>query len=141
MSNRILVSRMNAIPSVGDGTSSEFEPDPVDGTAQDFGDVEILTTSAAKVIAINNPGSENLIFTTCELSGTDIGDFSLSGCPASILPGGSAQLSLSCQPLSAGSKSASLDIVTNDPGAGTASYALLCNAIHPEDIFSDDFEL
>lgn len=122
------------------GTAPDFDPDPVNGTDLDFGDIEISTISVVNQVELNNTGNEMLLVTTCELSGSDVGEFQLGGCPASVPAGGAVVLNVNCAPTSYGDKTASVDVVTNDPVGGSASYNVLCRGVLPDDMFDSSFE-
>ena len=76
----------------------------------------IVGASSTQAATISNPGSANLIVTQATLSGAG---FSITGLalPLTVRPGGSATFAMAFTPVSAGSLSGTLALVSNAPGS------------------------
>ena len=87
-------------------------------TPYNFGNVDIGSTSAPKTFTISNTGDADLVIGTITLTGTNASEFSIqnNNCSnQSIALLGSCSLQVVFSPTSAGSKTASLRIPSNDP--------------------------
>jgi alpha-tubulin suppressor-like RCC1 family protein len=90
-------------------------------------------SAATKTVTISNSGTAPLVVSNAWLSGTDAGSFAVapgtcSSTQPTIAPGGSCQLNVIFQPLTAGSKSASLAIISNASNLLTVTVALTGSA-------------
>jgi len=87
------------------------------GSGRDLGNIDVASgPSAAKVIAINNPGTQDLVLGTPTLSGPDAAHFSLNtaGFTATVAAGGTTQFSISFDPTNVGLKDAQVELTHND---------------------------
>jgi hypothetical protein len=108
---------------------------PVAGSVIDLGSANIGSAAPDASLNLLSQGSLRLEICSCALSGPGAADFNVSGCPALIEPGNTLALALSCTPGSAGLRSATLTVVTNDSDLGTDfNYPLQCNGIDPNAI-------
>jgi hypothetical protein len=98
-------------------------PDISVATSLAFGSVTV-DTSSTKTLTISNVGTATLSITNITKSGTDAAQFSVGTYPGTIAAGSSAGVSVTFSPTSAGSKSATLTIASNDPVDPTVSVTL-----------------
>ena len=79
------------------------------------------TPSAPQVVTVTNIGAGPLTVTGLDFTGTNPGDYYVSGstCSAPIASGSSCQVSLRFAPLATGTRAASLRISSNDPAGPT----------------------
>ncbi|MDX2418582.1 MAG: S8 family serine peptidase [Xanthomonadales bacterium] len=119
----------------------EFSSTPVPGSTLALGNIIINTTSNPAVLSVENPGTADLTL-ACSIAGPDANQFSLVACPTPVAAAGSTAVSITCEPLSIGTKQASLNISTNDADEDELSYSLTCTGIEPppNNIFRDSFE-
>lgn len=90
----------------------------------DFGGVP-LGTDADRSLTIQNQGSRTLSITSSALGGNDAGDFSVqSTLPLDVPAGGSVELMLRFTPSAAGSRTATVDLTTNDPATAMVTIDL-----------------
>ena len=108
----------------------EFGSSPPAGSLLNFGDQLSGELSDPTLISIDNTGASNLTV-SCALSGDDPTSFRINTCPAVLLPLTGQDLSLGCEPVSAGLKQALLTLTTNDSDEGTVTYDLRCNGVDP----------
>lgn len=109
----------------GTGGDPEFDSDPSANTTLPFGDVPVLSKSAAMMVEVDNLGTDDLTL-SCALSGSDAGEYDVTACSTPVAPAGSTQISVVCEPTSVGLKNASLDVTTNDSDEPLVSYPLTC---------------
>ena len=105
------------------GTATTAPPQiNVSSTSLNLGSATVGTT-AQGTLTITNVGGANLIISLISLSG---GPFGVSGIatPGTIAPGGSATLSVSFSPTTAGSGSGGITIAGNDPQTPTTTITL-----------------
>lgn len=120
----------------------EYSSTPPPGTTLAFGNVIIATGSSPQVVDVENLGAVDLTL-SCDVTGPNAGQFDIAACPSPVVPAGAAEISVTCDPTSIGSKQATLEVSTNDADEGEVSYTLTCNGIEPPDegvVFSDGFE-
>ncbi len=120
----------------------EFGSSPVAGSTLNFGSQLIAELSDPLTISIDNTGAADLSV-SCALSGDNPTSFRINACPAVVLPLTGQDLSLGCEPVSAGLNQAILTLTTNDADEGSVTYDLQCNGVEPVDpgmIFNDGFE-
>jgi Abnormal spindle-like microcephaly-assoc'd, ASPM-SPD-2-Hydin/IPT/TIG domain len=97
-----------------------------------FGSATVGTSTGAKTVTITDTGADSLTIGTAAITGADIHDFLLSdGCSARTLATGqTCTLGVSFAPLGLGTRSATLELPSNDPnspvrisleGTGTSS--------------------
>jgi hypothetical protein len=95
-----------------------------------FADQIIGTSSAAQSITLTNSGTAALVISAITPSGTNVGDFSLSGnCVTTLNPAQSCSLVAVFQPATLGAKSALLSIASNANNTPNATLALSGNAV------------
>ncbi len=76
----------------------------------------INSISSPQVVTLSNTGQGPLNITSITLGGTNPGQFTQSNnCGTTLAPSASCQISVSFSPITAGSKTAMLTIVSNDP--------------------------
>lgn len=120
----------------------EFASSPAADSLLNFGDQLIAELSDSLQISIDNTGAADLTV-SCALSGDDPTSFKINTCPAVVLPLTGSDLSLGCEPVSAGLKQALLTLTTNDADEGSVTYDLQCKGVEPIDpglIFKGGFE-
>lgn len=110
-----------------------FASTPASGSALFAGSANIGSAAPGTTLAVQNQGSLRLDICSCTISGPAAGDFSVQTCPNSVATGAPAlSLSLGCTPSAAGTRNATLTLVTNDSTRGTDfSYPLQCNGVDP----------
>lgn len=104
-------------------------PSPV-GKGIDFGKVPVAETSGPETLTITNKGAQALEIEAASLTGPDAAEFEIvaDGCSGETLAFGAAcSLKISVTPASAGSLSASLQLVDNAP-TSPQSFALSAKA-------------
>ena len=124
------------------GNEPEYSSTPPPGATLAFGNVVIATGSSPQVVDVENPGGVDLTL-SCSITGANADQFDIAACPSPVVPAGATEISVTCDPMSVGSKQATLEVSTNDADEGEVSYTLTCNGIEPSDegvIFSDGFE-
>ena len=119
----------------------EFDSAPNPGTELAFGNVEVGASSTPETVEVTNLGGANLEL-ICSLSGANSDQFDISACPTPVGTINPENVTVTCQPTSAGVKSASLDIATNDADEMNVSWPLLCTGLmlDEEIVFKDSFE-
>lgn len=112
-----LVGNGNSIPDGTTATSS------TNFTA--FGNA-INNLGKTRSFTIQNTGNENLTVSTITFSGTNAAEFSVSGIslPATIAPSGSSTFTVTFNPTSSGSKTATINIVNDDCDEGNYNFNL-----------------
>lgn len=116
-----------------------IETNPVSGASIDFGRVAVGSVTGPLNVQVHNPGNADLSL-NCSLDGSGAGSFSIESCPATVLPDATIEVSLVCQPGSAGTHEAALLLESNDPDEPQLSFALLCVGTAVP-LFSDGFEV
>jgi hypothetical protein len=102
----------------------------VSPNSYDFGDVTVKQSSAAATFTIQNNGTGNLKITKIKIIGTDARMFKIKGsCKKTISAGGNCQSTITFKPVSAGSKTATLLITSNDPDTPTLDILIGGNGI------------
>ena len=99
----------------------------------EFGN-RFVNQQLTRTVTVLNSGSSNLNVSTSEISGTDPGSFAIrdGGAPFSLAPGDSQIISVTFLPVTAGEKSASLNLTTNVPGMENVSIALSGKGVAPD---------
>lgn len=102
-------------------TASFGVPDvSVSPTYHDFGSVVVKQSSSPGTFTIQNNGTGNLMVTKVNITGTDAKMFKKKGgSKKTIGPGGTYAFTVTFKPTSAGIKSATLQIQSNDPDTPT----------------------
>jgi hypothetical protein len=127
---------VNAWPAVAGPTSSpSSESSPkspntssvpkisVTPTSINFGNLSTGTT-LQNTVAIQNNGKAALVISSITLSGNNPSDFKETNSCGTIHPGSSCTVTVTFAPTSAGKKSATLSIGSNDPRKSTANVKL-----------------
>jgi hypothetical protein len=100
----------------------------------DFGDV-VLPGSADKVLSVSNTGDVTLLLDHCTFTGPDSTSFSLvSALPLYVAPGYSTSITVRFSPASAGLKSATLHLGSNDPITPDRTISLSGNGLDLADV-------
>lgn len=113
---------LSATPSVdlamtGTGTEPAISvsPDPIDFAGQ-----RVFTSSAPRLVTISNTGTAPLTVTDIRLAAGDTGDFGLTtSLPMTIAPGSSGAFSVTFTPAAAGTRSSTIEIVSDAPTSPT----------------------
>lgn len=120
------------IPLIGTGTNSAQDI-LVKPLRIDFGNINKGDSSSDEIITIENEGGAHLSVSNIVITGNDADDFTIDleggpnpvqSTPATILPGEDATITVVFSPSSAGAKSASLEITSNDPDEETTIIIL-----------------
>jgi len=114
----------------GNGVSAPVPDIASSPTSHDYGDV-VVNTSSAQLFVISNVGSADLNVSSTSLAGTDAAQFSIdSGAAAFVLsPGDTHHVSVSFNPDALGAKSATLQLVSDDPDENPFDIPLTGNSI------------
>jgi len=95
--------------------------------SKNFGNVTVDSSSSPQTFTVSNDGTANLVIGTVTLTGTNANQFSKQNDLCSgqtIAPGSSKTLKVVFSPTSTGSKSATLNIPSNDPDQPTVTVSL-----------------
>ena len=111
-------------------TATTLSPVPVaslSASRVDFASVEVGVSSRDSAISLTNTGAANLDISSITITGPDAAQFSIVTVTGgnSLSPGGTKNIRLRFQPTSIGSKTAYLQIVTNDVSQGTPPGTLV----------------
>lgn len=124
------------------GLEPEFDSTPEPFSVIDLGPVYPGHSSDENTVIFENNGSANLTI-SCLKSGDQSADFTIDVCTTPIAPANSIEIQLVCTPSTAGAKTATLDVTTNDANEANLSYRLYCEGIDlptVDEIFKNDFE-
>jgi uncharacterized repeat protein (TIGR01451 family) len=136
------------IPTTSEGASTVTVPLSGTGSAVpvpdisvpfslDFGNVTV-GEGITNTVTISNNGTDNLLVTDIFITGTDAVEFSLDagdgtggtcGSAPTVAQGGSCNVIIGFNPASEGSKTAVLEIDSDDPDTATASVSLNGNGV------------
>lgn len=108
-------------PPVATFTPSSFcAPNP------DFGSHAVGTTTPMNITVSNTapPGGQSLTVSSPTITGPNFSEFSESPATLTVAPGASALMTVTFAPTTAGTKDATLTVVTNDPTKQTVSICL-----------------
>ena len=96
----------------------------------------VVGATASGTVVITNVGSEDLQVSATNLSGTDASQFAITqgGGTFTLAPSATRSLDVSFTPASLGSKTATLELTSNDPDEGTFNVALTGNGTTPANI-------
>jgi hypothetical protein len=108
----------------------EYSSTPTAGSTLAFGDQVVGVESSAMTVNVQNTGNANLTL-SCAISGTHASSFNQGACPTPISGGGSADVTVTCQPTAGGARVATLAVTTNDADEGEVTYNLSCNSLVP----------
>ena len=114
--------------AIADGDAT---PTPIDGT--DFGSVA-LAVGAPQTFVINNTGTAVLNISSIVVSGAQAGDFVVSGAPASVAAGASANFTLTFTPSALGVRNATVTINNDDADEAAYDFAVTGNGIGSPEI-------
>jgi len=107
---------------------------PVPSSTINFGST-VVNTAVTQTLEISETGNATLELASATISGTNAGDFSIispTTVPVTIADGGANVIAtLQCQPTAAGTRTAQLEIATNDPAKPSVSYDLECTGTIP----------
>jgi len=120
----------------------EFGSTPEPFAVIDFGSIYLGLGSTEEIVNVENSGSADMTM-SCTKTGTHAEDFTIDSCAPTVAPGNGTEISLFCAPSVAGTRTASLNVTTNDANETNLSYRLYCEgAALPtaDEIFKDDFE-
>jgi hypothetical protein len=112
------------------GAAPPPPPVPVEGISPGalpaFAITPLGFTSAPQVVTISNTGQADLTTGSPTFTGADPQDFSVSSstCTGTVAPGSNCQITLDFTPHGLGTRSASLQIATNDSADGPLTVAL-----------------
>lgn len=124
--------------SIPDGNST---PSAEDGTW--FGRVTV-GESLAHTFTIRNEGGPNLVLTgdpRVEVGGGEAGDYAVTSPPASPLaPGETTTFEITFAPATAGDRSATVSIASNDPDKSPYTFALEGSGVPPPVALDDQYE-
>ena len=88
-----------------------------------FGNQTVNTTSATQTITVTNTGTADLLVTSVTATGANAGDFNFtlnSPCVSPVAPSATCTVMVSFTPSAAGSRTATLQIASNDPASPLA---------------------
>ncbi|MCK6619796.1 MAG: choice-of-anchor D domain-containing protein, partial [Calditrichia bacterium] len=107
----------------------------VSPTSHNYGDV-LVGSSASQTFVVSNEGTADLVVSASTLTGANPGEFSITagGAPFTLAPGATQDVVVSFNPASAGVKSATLSIESNDPDENPFDVPLSGNGIGIPDI-------
>lgn len=110
----------------------------VDPDSWDYGVVNVGTTED-KIFVVSNTGCQVLEVSATTLVGTDPGQFSIFAgqAPFTVSPGGTHNVTVRFEPTTVGSKSAVLQVSSNDPDEGTVNVDLTGGVCGLQDIAVD----
>ena len=114
-------------PLTGKGVNPDIAVDP---TTKDFGNIAVNAT-ASQTFAISNTGTGDLVIAQggTSFTGTNANQFSIlsGGAPFTLAPSQSNNLVVQFQPTSGGTKTATLQITSNDPDESPFNVSLTGN--------------
>jgi hypothetical protein len=101
----------------------------VSPASNDFGSITVGSSSSPQTFTISNTGTADLDISSMSITGSDSGQFTLqTGTCTTLAPtislGGSCTVTVTFSPTSEGSKSATLQIASNDPDTATLNVSL-----------------
>lgn len=104
----------------GTGAIAGVAPAALDLGAENVGD-----TTAVKSVTVTNTGETALVVSAIVLSGTDAADFATTASlPLTVAPGASSAVGFTMTPSTAGARSATATLQTNDPLTPATAVAL-----------------
>jgi hypothetical protein len=113
------------------GMGVEIATTPQPATALNFGGVLYNSQSGVLNVQVSNSGNLPLSL-GCSLAGSNPDQFSITACQASVAAGMQVQVGVRCLPTSAGSKTASLQLSSNDSDESLLEFPLNCTGLSPE---------
>lgn len=113
------------------GLDVEIDTTPVAGTVLDFSAVLVNTQSPVQGIQVDNSGNLTSSL-SCNLSGDNPAQFSITACPANVPAAGQAMVSVVCSPTGAGIFAAMLEITSDDTDEGLLNFPLACSGATAE---------
>ncbi len=121
----------------GNGTGiADGDVTPSTGDHTDFGSQSVCSGTVVKTYTIQNTGSANLTLLTgsITLSGANAADFSVSGIslPATVAAGSSTTFTVTFNPSASGTRSATVNIASNDCDEAAYDFAVQGTGIDPE---------
>jgi hypothetical protein len=117
-----VVATATAAPSVTMGPSPPTLAVGAPGSLAFPGTQPLETVSAPQTLNLTNIGSVTLAISGLAFAGTDPGDFFVGsdGCLGPLAPGAGCSLTVNFAPQATGSRSATLQIASNDPNSPTS---------------------
>jgi pimeloyl-ACP methyl ester carboxylesterase len=93
-----------------------------------FGSVQVGSTSSPKMVKISNTGKSDLVISNISITGSNASEFSQTNNCTTIPKGNSCTITVTFAPPSAGKKSATMSISSNDPKKPKVNVKLSGNA-------------
>jgi hypothetical protein len=108
--------------NVGIGAQPDIAVNP---TSHNYGNVNV-GNNLSQTFVVSNTGNANLSVSSTTLAGANAGEFSITsgGGAATLTPGQTRNIAVRFSPVSAGGKTASLTITSNDPDESVVNVAL-----------------
>lgn len=126
-SGNVSITITNPAPGGGTSNEAQFNVAPLtplisfSSSTLSFSNQKVGTASAAKVIAVQNPGTAPLNISSVRIIGTDASSFhQTNNCGTVLAPGGNCSLSVVFKPTSTGVLSASISFADNAAGSPQA---------------------
>jgi hypothetical protein len=119
--------------SSGDNTASTS-----DGT--DFGSVQ-LGRNVSRYFTLGNRGTRDLTIQSVQVGGVSTDGFTVGTCPSVIQPGDFYSLGVHFSPIRLGARNALLTITSDDPHAGSYTFAIAgtgAAGVNPDDVDNDN---
>lgn len=128
-SNRLALDNVRLNSVVRDALYASV---PTPGSLLNAGIANIGGAATGTTLSALSQGTLRLEICSCAITGPAAADFSVATCPNLVEPGNALTLNVGCTPSAAGTRSATLTLVTNDSTRGTNfSYPLQCAGIDP----------
>ncbi|MBK8039613.1 MAG: choice-of-anchor D domain-containing protein [Verrucomicrobiaceae bacterium] len=109
----------SSLRSVQQVAMGKFHIYALTGTELDFGSQGVGSSSPAKAIKVKNTGTGPLTISGITVTGDHAADFAIASAPSSVAAGSEATFTLTFTPSASGSRSASLEIKSNDSDEAT----------------------
>ncbi len=106
-----------------DAASSGSPAIAVSPTSLNFGTIA-NRTSSSKTVTVSNTGTANLVVSLVSLWGSSSSYYRQSNTCGTVTPGGSCTITVTFAPFSTGTKSAYVNVYSNDPASPTTSITL-----------------
>lgn len=125
----------------GSGTPALAPAVTLAPTTLTFPGQDVGTTSAPATVTVSNTGTAPLSIASIQLTGAQAAEFALSnGCPASLPPGATCDLTVTFTPITAGTRTASLTVTDNAAGSPHSTAVSGTGALPPGVYLLDGFE-
>ncbi len=106
--------------------AAKYDSSLNNGATLDFGSMTVGQTTSPQTFTVSETSNKVDLKLKYSIRGTHRNDFSLVIKPDSVAKSGSASIALVCKPIDVGTRTAELEIVTNDPTKKTQAYKLTC---------------